>query len=284
MANSISEWFGYRIFPTVTDAEQAIRDQQDERCPFLAKRSGRHESASSRPTRAAYAPYPAKLTAAARLVVCPYRTADQPDPDGGGAPAVFSSHVRRNRCSYPPRRLPTARPKNESANRSMAGGGCSLYFMDKLGGEIDIPWKQTFGKVQTRHDASWRSLGLGAEPPSADTAILEVQTMDFHGTYREATLSLTHALKLHPRDFASQLRANPNWASAGMESEHRQRYSSEPSTRYCSSSAGNHSRLCRRHPALPGSVWESWQPHWGAPKTEIRRPWDPPLCPGETPG
>ena len=36
MPNSISEWFGHRVYPTVLNAESAARDQQNQRCPFLS--------------------------------------------------------------------------------------------------------------------------------------------------------------------------------------------------------------------------------------------------------
>jgi hypothetical protein len=141
-----------------------------------------------------------------------------------------------------------------------------VYFMDKLGGEIDIPGSKRSPKFKldtTLVEILWS----GSEASIGRHGILEVQTMDFHGSYREATQSLTHALKLHPRDFACQLRANPNWASAGIESPNIANVFKRTIYQILFKfQLGDHPDCAGAILALPGSVWESWQPHLGAPE------------------
>src|SRR5208337_2021043 len=42
--------------------------------------------------------------------------------------------------------------------------------------------------------------------------ILEIQTMDFHGSYKHAVSDLRDALRLHKRDFPEELAKKPEWA------------------------------------------------------------------------
>ena len=136
--------------------------------------------------------------------------------------------------------------------------------MDKLGGEIDIPGSKRSPKFKL-DTTLVEILGSGKGASIGRHGILEVQTMDFHGSYREATLSLTHALKLHPRDFATQLRANPNWASAGIESPNIANVFKRTIYQILFKfQLGHHPDCAGAILALPGSVWESWQPHLAA--------------------
>jgi hypothetical protein len=62
MPNSISEWFGHRIYPTVAVDALAIMDQREESCPFLSTAPTR-ASASKQPIRVVFAQFPAKQKA-----------------------------------------------------------------------------------------------------------------------------------------------------------------------------------------------------------------------------
>lgn len=139
--------------------------------------------------------------------------------------------------------------------------------MDKLGGEIDLPGSKRSPKFKL--DATIVELcASGANAPEIGRyAVVEVQTMDFHGSYKHATTSLLNALRLHPRDFAKQLRDNPQWASEEIEGPNisnvfkrtiyqilfKLRLGLQPECVGCVL-------------ALPQAVWDSWQPHLGAPK------------------
>ena len=97
--------------------------------------------------------------------------------------------------------------------------------------------------------------------------ILEVQTMDYHGTYKEATKSLTNALEIHPRDFARQLEQNPRWASTGIEGPNIANVFKRTIYQVLFKfQLGSHAACAGAALAIPESVWLSWQPHLGAPE------------------
>lgn len=47
--------------------------------------------------------------------------------------------------------------------------------------------------------------------------IFEIQTMDFHGGYQQATDNLRNAAHLHRDSFADAINANPQWAGEKVE-------------------------------------------------------------------
>lgn len=266
MANSISEWFGHRIFPTVTEADHAIRDQQGERCPFLGEALGASRKCVKSANSRGVCTVSSETDGRQRdWVICPYRTLTSPILTVAARRLFLQS--RREEPLLVPAPALAHGATQERVRQALNGRRQVLvYFMDKLGGEIDIPGSKHSPKfkldttlVEILGSANGASIGRHG--------ILEVQTMDFHGTYREATLSLTQALKLHPRDFASQLRANPNWASAGIESPNIANVFKRTIYQILFKfQLGNHPDCAGAILALQGSVWESWQPHLGAPK------------------
>lgn len=266
MANSVSEWFGHRVFPTVTDAEQAIRDQQDERCPFLCEALGTSRKCIKSANSRGVCTVSSETEGRQRdWVVCPYRTLTSPILTVAARRLFFQSCQEKLLLVPAPAladRVTQTRVQQSLDDRQRV----LVYFMDKLGGEIDIPGSKRSPKFKL-DTTLVEILGSGNRASIGRHGILEVQTMDFHGTYREATLSLTQALKLHPRDFANQLRANPNSASAGIESPNIANVFKRTIYQILFKfQLGDHPDCAGAILALPGSVWDSWQPHLGAPK------------------
>jgi hypothetical protein len=266
MANSISEWFGHRVFPTVTDTEEAVQDQQNEYCPFLSETFATPRKCLKSANSRGVCTVSSEAGGRQRdWVVCPYRTLTSP---------ILTVAARRLFLQSQPESpvLVPAPALADSATqvhvrRALDGQRRVLvYFMDKLGGEIDIPGSKCSPKfkldttlVEIVRSENGATIGRHG--------ILEVQTMDFHGSYREATRSLTHAMELHPRDFASQLRANPTWASVGVESPNIANVFKRTIYQVLFKfQVGQHADCAGAILALPKSVWESWQPHLGAPK------------------
>ena len=266
MANSISEWFGHRVFPTVTDAEAAVQDQKDERCPFLSESLAETrkciKSANSRGVCTVSSEADGKQR---DWVVCPYRTLTSP---------ILPESARRLFCQAKgaePLLVPApalATPPVQRDVRSALDGDRKVlvYFMDKLGGEIDIPGSRRSPKFKLDTTLVEIATERG-RPAIGKHGILEVQTMDFHGSYRDATESLTNALKLHPKGFAGQLQQNPNWASAGIQSPNIANVFKRTIYQILFKfQLGHHPDCAGAILALPGSVWDSWQPHLGAPE------------------
>jgi len=96
--------------------------------------------------------------------------------------------------------------------------------------------------------------------------IMEVQTMDFHGSYKGAVTALTSALDLHEANFPSTLEQHLDWAGRGVEGPNianvfkRTFYQMLVKFQLSSGGAAAGTVL-----ALPRAVWDSWQPFLGAP-------------------
>jgi hypothetical protein len=153
-----------------------------------------------------------------------------------------------------------------------------VYFQDKLGGEIGL--SRTSASPELSFDITVIEL-LPADPAAAPRrydlesvpvrvgkyAVIELQTMDTHGSYRHAVSALTHALDLHGPKFPQILADNPEWAGRGVEGPnisnvfkrtfYQIAFKFQVTKR--DTSAG-----CAL--ALPKPVWDSWQPFLGAPE------------------
>lgn len=269
MPNSISEWFGHRIFPTVAKSPDAIADQSEERCPFLTDALGSSRKCIKAANSRGVCTVSSELDGTQLdWVVCPYRTLESPLLDDAVRRLYgFQRETRIHLTPAPALAEPGVQEKLMAAIRNHEP--TLIYFMDKLGGEIDLPGSRRSPKfkldttvVELLSDKGTVSIGRHA--------IVEVQTMDYHGTYAAATQSLTNALKLHPRDFAAQLERNPNWASAGIEGPNIANVFKRTIYQVLFKfQLGDHAECAGCVLALPESVWLSWQPHLGAP--ELRR-------------
>jgi hypothetical protein len=266
MPNSISEWFGHRLFPTVTNLPAAMEDQCAQRCPFL--------SDALHTTRKCVKADNSKgvCTVASESdgvlmdwVVCPYRTLTSPIL-GEAARRLFRVPNDSKFVLVPAPTLSEISIQKEVLAALHSRSRALVYFMDKLGGEIDIPGGRKSPKFKLDTTiveivANGSRLNIGKH------GILEVQTMDFHGSYRAATESLTNALKLHPQEFPKQLEQNPGWASAGIQSPNianvfkRTIYQT-----LFKFQLGAHADCAGSGLALQESVWRSWQPHLGGPE------------------
>jgi len=99
--------------------------------------------------------------------------------------------------------------------------------------------------------------------------IFEIQTMDFHGSYRAAVQNLRDALRLHRSEFPDALRQNLRWTGEGVEGPNianvfkRTFYQILIKFQLAGQGAAAGTVL-----AIPQAVWDSWQPFLGAPELE----------------
>jgi hypothetical protein len=265
MPNSISEWFGHRLFPTVTSSPAAVDDQRQQRCPFLSDAlHGRRKCTKAQNSKGVCTVSSESDGIQMDWVVCPYRTLTSPIlPEA--ARHLFQARRAAELVLFPAPTLSEPATQERIRNALSSGAHALVYFMDKLGGEIDIPGGRKSPKFKLDTTlveivTTAGKLNIGRH------AILEVQTMDFHGSYRAATDSLANALKLHPKDFPKQFEQNPNWASAGIQSPNianvfkRTIYQT-----LFKFQLGAHQDCAGSALAIQESVWRSWQPHLGAP-------------------
>jgi len=262
MPNSISEWFGFRVSPVVAGGSAARNAQLSGVCPFLSESSATDKKCVKAQNSRGVCTIGSDSNGHLQdWVVCPYRTISSP---------ILSRAATRLFGSTVVRLIPApdlAKPSEQKRIRSevKAGATCVAYFMDKLGGEIDLPGSLRSPKFKL--DATMVELiptesGLGL----GQFGIVEVQTMDFHGSYKHATRRLANALELHPRDFAKQLSANPHWAAEEIEGPNianvfeRTIYQLLFKLRLGEEAGGAGCVM-----ALPQAVWDSWQPHLACP-------------------
>lgn len=98
-------------------------------------------------------------------------------------------------------------------------------------------------------------------------AILEVQTMDFHGSYSHVVKNLDDALRLHGAAFHEMVSKNVEWLSKKIEGPNianvfkRTLYQMLLKFRLAGHGACAGAAL-----ALPAAVWDSWQRHLGGPE------------------
>lgn len=268
MPNTISEWFGHRVFPTVKSAATAQADQRQGRCPFLGAALGGGKScACIKPTnsRGVCTVSSDSNGVSQDWVVCPYRTIDSP---------LFAHSVRRlfklpvasTPHLFPAPALAEKKPRAHLLMQLAAGEAVFVYFIDKLGGEIDLPGSKRSPKFKL--DATIVELKLEQQMTLslARYAVVEVQTMDFHGSYKHATTSLTNALQLHPKDFPQQLESHPEWAAKEIEGPNISNVFKRTIYQILFKLRLGHQPDCAGCVlALPQAVWDSWQPHLGAP-------------------
>ena len=105
--------------------------------------------------------------------------------------------------------------------------------------------------------------------------ILEIQTMDYHGTYKHAVSNLRDGLRLHQETFVDALRNNlERWSGDKVEGPNianvfkRTFYQMLLKFRL----AGDGAAAAGTVLAIPESVWDSWQPFLGAPELEDEAP------------
>lgn len=267
--NFISEWFGQRIYPRVQIRSPAFGKSGVGDCPFLSQVLHRQAPCVKSINSAGVCTVSSTSNGARQdWLVCPYRVISSEIVSRacqaifGLAHAVtpvpvsllqsadelkrFEAEVRRQRVGY-------------------------LFFQDKLGGEISVlgtpqspemSFDVTLVEVAADEVGAFRVARYG---------ILEIQTMDYHGSYKHAVQNLRDGLRLHPKSFASALTANlDHWAGEGVEGPNIANVFKRTfyQTLLKFKLAGTGAAAAGTVLALPQSVWDSWQPFLGAPILE----------------
>lgn len=269
--NFVSEWFGYRTYPRVGGGSAALRMQQRGRCPFLSVVT--HEERDC--VKSASSAGVCTINNASNGVrqdwlACPYRALD---------PELIESVVRRLFGPSPGQPIlvapaPTlAQPdtRTDIFARARNHELTVVYLQNKLGGEISV--NATDRSPELSFDTTFVELastdagGVGIDR----FGVLEVQTMDFHGSYRRAVQNLKDALRLHGDRFADVLQENDRWLGERIEGPNIanvfKRTFYQMMLKF---QIGVHPRSVGTALAVPQAVWDSWQPHLGRPELVAR--------------
>lgn len=264
--NYISEWLGQRIYPVVRLNVNKFPKGSYDTCPFLSTvlrsqtKCVKNENSLGVCTINSASNGPRQ-----DWLACPYR--------------VIDSEIVTDACEKIFSTKPSARPtpasllsdpaaKHVFQKAVRAAGHGYLFFQDKLGGEISILGTDRSPEmafditiVEILHAAGRYSLGR--------YGILEVQTMDFHGSYKKAVSNLRDALRLHKRKFPDALRTDQAWAAEDIEGPNianvfkRTFYQMMLKFELGGKGAAAGTVL-----AIPQAVWDSWQSFLGKPELQ----------------
>ncbi|MGH7824330.1 MAG: hypothetical protein ACREQ7_04035 [Candidatus Binatia bacterium] len=201
--------------------------------------------------------------------MCPYRALDHPLVDDV-ARRLFGVRAELGVTVVPGPTLADPARRKKFARRIASGHAGVVYLQSKLGGEISIAHTDRspelsfdFTLVEVRREAGSYRLGR--------YGILEVQTMDYHGSYRAAVNNLTDARRLHGSAFHTELVKNTRWLGEKVEGPNianvfkRTFYQMMLKFQIGADVDCGGCVL-----ALPQSVWDSWQRHLGVPELTSR--------------
>ncbi|MHA3904561.1 PDDEXK family nuclease [Castellaniella sp. WN] len=271
--NYVSEWFGQRIYPDVKLDVSAITGANTSRCPFLSNIL--HTTTvcvKAENSRGVCTINSSSNGSRQDWLVCPYRVIN--------SPIVTQACQRIFGLTEAIEPVPVSilqytdklAELTECINSTGVG---YIFFQDKLGGEISVigtsrspemAFDVTLVEIRPDNQGGFMVSRYG---------ILELQTMDYHGTYKHAVSNLRDGLRLHQEAFAEALRGNlARWAGEGVEGPNianvfkRTFYQMLLKFRL----AGEGSTAAGTVLAIPQSVWDSWQPFLGAPELEDESP------------
>lgn len=268
--NHVAEWFGHRIYPAVTSGVESLNDQQNRRCPFLTGVKRVDTECIKRPSSKGVCTISSTSNGSRQdWLVCPYRTF---------TPTFMEPIVRRLFDVANDRELRThAAPTltdiavREVIPKHLDEGDCVLvYFDEKVGGEISL--RGTDRSPEMAFDVTFIELVKSSQGLTLGRfAIVEVQTIDFHGSYRAAVKALGDALDLHGDDFPSQLTAHFDWAGRDVEGPNIANVVKRTFWQMLFKFHFGTADLCAGTAlAIPQAVWDSWQPFLGRPTLRSR--------------
>jgi hypothetical protein len=264
--NLVAEWFGHRVYPSVAGTPEALHDQQSRRCPFLSTAT----ESLCKCVKAAKSAGICTISSTSNgkrqdWLVCPYRALD-PALVENAARRLFSIDAARAVTIKAATTLNRPEVRAEILEVLARGEVALVYMQDKLGGEVSL--SATPKSPELSFDVTLVELTPAATGPAVGRyAILEVQTMDFHGSYSHVVKDLEDALRLHSGSFHAMVRDNIAWLSKKIEGPNianvfkRTLYQMLLKFRLA-----GHGACAGAAIAIPQAVWDSWQRHLGGPE------------------
>ena len=264
--NYVSEWFGHRVYPVAVSTAESLADQSEGRCPFLTE--------ALETDRPCIKPAGAKGICTisthnsgvrADWLVCPYRALDlrllqQVARRSFKLPADQHVHLA------PASRIGDLALRSRLWDGLQAGDAVIVYFQDKLGGEIAL--SPSDNSPELSFDVTMVQIVQADCGPSLGRyAILEVQTMDFHGSYRYVVRNLQDGLRMHRGRFPEVLSENVNWLSEKIEGPNIANVFKRTFYQMVLKfKLAGHETCAGTTLAVPRAVWDSWQRHLGQPQ------------------
>jgi hypothetical protein len=267
----VSEWFGFRVYPVVAKNAAALATQQMKFCPFLSEVTGDRTQCIKSAAASGICNISSRSNGPRQdWLVCPFR-AFSPLLLDRAAFHLFPGVDGAEPMIIPAPSLAKAAVRNTVHNRLAVGERCIVYLQNKLGGEISI--SRTDRSPELSFDITMVELALSNNLPTVGRfGILEVQTMDFHGSYRAVVKNLEDALRLHATGFHATLQSNQQWLRDGIEGPNIANVFKRTFYQMMLKFKIGASDVCSGCVlALPKSVWESWQRHLGRPEVAVQK-------------
>jgi len=264
--NYISEWFGQRIFPEVRLSDASITGNNWGLCPFLSGiQRERTQCIKGENSFGVCTINSLGVDTRKDWLVCPYRVIDSAIVKNG-CETIFEGSTS---ISPIPVSILNDKKGMTLLEKGLEDNGRAVvFFQDKLGGEISI--SGTRASPEIAFDVTVVEITRTREGLKVGQyGFIEIQTMDFHGSYRRAVSNLRDAHRLHKRKFSRALRENQSWMSENVEGPNianvfkRTFYQTLLKFELSRKGAAAGTIL-----ALPQSVWDSWQPFLGRPMIE----------------
>jgi hypothetical protein len=260
--NFISEWFGQRIYPEVRLDHNAVSGSNAGICPFLSVVK-REKTTCIKPGNAFGVCTINSPSGGERRdwLVCPYRVIDSAIVSHG-CETIFG--YRKAVQPLPISILGSKKGLSAFEGDLDQNGTAFIFFQDKLGGEISI--SGTSASPEVAFDVTVVEL---IRTPTGGIRVgrygfIEIQTMDYHGTYKHAVKNLSDAQRLHGKKFPAEPAQNEVWMSDRIEGPNianvfkRTFYQTLLKFELSKEGAAAGTVL-----ALPEAVWESWHPSLG---------------------
>lgn len=264
--NFVSEWFGHRVYPQIISTAASVADQQSERCPFLSQATGEERKCIKLDNARGVCTISSSSNGPRQdWLVCPYRALND-DLISSAIRRLFALPKNSDPFVTPAVTLKRGDVRADISARLKAGQPVFIYFDSKTSGELSIP--ATDRSPEFSFDVTVVELHTqDGVPHIGRFGILEIQTVDFHGSYRAAVRNLREGLRMHPKDFGPTVQTNQWWLSEGVEGPNIANVFKRTFYQMMFKfQLGQHDRCAGCVLAIPQAVWDSWQKHLGAPE------------------
>ncbi|MYY06732.1 hypothetical protein GT035_31860 [Streptomyces sp. SID4913] len=264
--NVIGEWFGHRVYPVVAETPESLSDQEAERCPFLTKATGKSTGCVKQKNSKGVCTISSTSNGPRQdWLACPFRALD--DSMLIDAAHRLFGYVTDDDVKIIAATVLADKTEADDLRKRVAAGKPSIvYFQNKLGGEISI--SPTDRSPEFSFDATMIELLSDTDGALAvgRYGIFEIQTMDFHGTYRKSVELLRWARHAHKGEFGESIATHPQWLSEGIEGPNiANAFKRTFYQMMFKFQIGAHDASAGCIFAIPRAVWESWQRHLGRP-------------------
>jgi hypothetical protein len=267
--NYISEWYTHRMYPTIRGSSASIAEQQEHLCSMLSAATGETRTCIKPERAQGVCTISSSNGTRQDWLVCPFRALDMGLMEdatrrlfgvGAARPVILAAAPEITR--------PEIRgPFIENISR---GGFSALFLQAKLGGEISL--SATARSPEMSFDFTLVEIGPSKEAFEIGRyGILEVQTMDFHGSYQYAVRDLTDALRLHGPKFPQEVEAHQDWLGNKIEGPNIANVFKRTFYQMMFKfQVGSHPHCAGCIFAVPEAVWDRWQRHLSCPTLRDR--------------